>query len=69
MPAAFLRAGLVDEGLVYVAPLLLGSSAYPAVGELGIGTMADALRLEFRDAQRLGDDWLFIATRGLEKEA
>ncbi len=43
LAAAFLVAGLVDEIVVYVAPLLLGAGA-PAVADLGIATIADALR-------------------------
>ena len=43
LAAAFVRAGLVDEIVVYVAPMLLGDGRN-AVGDLGIGTIADALR-------------------------
>ena len=43
LAAAFLRAGLVDEIVAYVAPMLLGSGRN-AVADLGIGTIADALR-------------------------
>ena len=48
LAAAFLGAGLVDEVVAYVAPLLLGAGQ-AAVGDLGIITMADALRLEVTD--------------------
>jgi diaminohydroxyphosphoribosylaminopyrimidine deaminase/5-amino-6-(5-phosphoribosylamino)uracil reductase len=48
LAAAFLEAGLVDEVVVYVAPLLLGAGA-AAVGDLGITTMSAALRLEVTD--------------------
>ena len=48
LAAAFLDAGLVDEVVVYVAPLLLGAGA-SAVGDLGITTMSAALRLEVTD--------------------
>ncbi len=48
LAAAFLAAGLVDEVVVYVAPLLLGAGA-AAIGDLGITTMARALRLEVTD--------------------
>lgn len=43
LAAAFLGAGLVDEIVVYVAPLLLGGGL-SAVADLGITTIADALR-------------------------
>ena len=48
LAAAFLRAGLVDEVVVYVAPMLLGAGL-SAVGDLGITTIADAWRPEVID--------------------
>lgn len=45
---AFLDAGLVDEVVTYVAPMLLGAGT-SAVGDLGITTIADALHLQVRD--------------------
>jgi diaminohydroxyphosphoribosylaminopyrimidine deaminase/5-amino-6-(5-phosphoribosylamino)uracil reductase len=52
--AAFVRAGLVDEVVVYVAPMLLGSGR-SAVGDLGIGTIADAPHLQVIDVTVLPD--------------
>ena len=46
--AAFWRAGLVDEVVAYVAPVLLGSGR-SAVAELGVATIADAARPEVVD--------------------
>lgn len=43
--AAFWRAGLVDEIVAYLAPVLLGSGP-PSVADLGVTTMACAQRLE-----------------------
>ena len=54
LAAAFLRAGLVDEVVAYVAPMLLGAGR-SAVGDLGITTIADALRLDGHRRHRLGD--------------
>lgn len=48
LAAAFWRAGLVDEVVVYLAPVLLGAGS-TAVGDLGIGTIVDAARLEVVD--------------------
>ena len=45
---AFLAAGLVDEVVAYVAPMLLGAGA-SAVADLGIATIADALHLRVSD--------------------
>ena len=60
---AFLRAGLVDEVHTYLAPTLLGAGR-SAVGDLGIGTMADALRLTLAEVHRLGSDVLLVARPG-----
>jgi diaminohydroxyphosphoribosylaminopyrimidine deaminase / 5-amino-6-(5-phosphoribosylamino)uracil reductase len=52
--AAFLRAGLVDEVVAYVAPLLLGDGR-SAVGDLGIATLSEALHLSISDVSVLAD--------------
>ena len=54
LAAAFLRAGLVDEVVAYVAPMLLGGGRN-AVGDLGITTIADALRLRVTDVTTVGE--------------
>ncbi|GAA4380962.1 bifunctional diaminohydroxyphosphoribosylaminopyrimidine deaminase/5-amino-6-(5-phosphoribosylamino)uracil reductase RibD [Nocardioides caricicola] len=48
LAAAFLKAGLVDEIVVYVAPMLLGAGR-SAVADLGITTIADAFRPRVTD--------------------
>jgi diaminohydroxyphosphoribosylaminopyrimidine deaminase/5-amino-6-(5-phosphoribosylamino)uracil reductase len=60
LAAAFLAAGLVDEVVAYVAPMLLGSGR-TAIGDLGITTVAGALHLPVTDVRVLeprsdGDD-------------
>ena len=55
LAAAFLRAGLVDEALVHLAPTLLGAGP-SLVGDLGIRTIGDALSLEIIDVTPLGGD-------------
>lgn len=45
LAAGFLTAGVVDEVVAYVAPLLLGAGT-SAVGDLGITSIGDALGLE-----------------------
>lgn len=55
LAAAWLQAGAIDEVRAYVAPTLLGAG--PAlVGELGVATIAEAVRLELADVARLGED-------------
>ena len=53
LAAAFLRAGLVDEVVTYVAPALLGAGT-SAVADLGITTIADAQRLRITDVTTVG---------------
>ncbi len=53
--AAFLRAGLVDEVITYVAPALLGAG-FSAVGDLGVSTISGMHRFELVEATRVGDD-------------
>lgn len=60
LAAAFLRAGLVDQVHAYLAPALLGSGP-TAIGDLGIGTIEDALRLTPRSVQVIGPDLLLVA--------
>jgi diaminohydroxyphosphoribosylaminopyrimidine deaminase / 5-amino-6-(5-phosphoribosylamino)uracil reductase len=55
LAAAFLRAGLVDRVVWYLAPKILGSGA-PAVGELGIPGIDAAMRLEVSGITRVGHD-------------
>lgn len=56
LSGAFLAAELVDELLLYVAPVLLGSQARPLFGGLAIDHMAQAMRLDTVDARRVGED-------------
>ncbi len=53
---ALFSAGLADELLLYVAPVLLGSDARPLLTLPPIAAMADRLRLRLVDQQCLGED-------------
>lgn len=53
---ALLQAGLVDELLLYIAPLLMGDSARPLLAGLGIETMTQTVSLEIADTRMLGKD-------------
>jgi diaminohydroxyphosphoribosylaminopyrimidine deaminase / 5-amino-6-(5-phosphoribosylamino)uracil reductase len=53
--ASLLRAGLVDELLLYVAPRLLGEGR--GIAALGaLGSLAESFDLEFVEAERIGAD-------------
>lgn len=58
--SAFVAAGLVDEYLVYLAPVLLGGQRV-ALGDLGVGTLGDARRLTIVQLDQLGEDILVRA--------
>ncbi len=52
---AFLAAGLVDRVVAYVAPALLGEGR-AALGSAGVGTIADAVRLDVDEVEVVGGD-------------
>ncbi len=55
LAGAFLRAGLVDEVVAYLAPKLLGDGRN-ALADAGITSIDDALSLDVRDMTRIGPD-------------
>ncbi len=61
LAGSFLRAGLLDELVVYMAPKLLGSGARPLF-ELPIDTMAGQLPLTITDIRAVGRDWRITAS-------
>jgi diaminohydroxyphosphoribosylaminopyrimidine deaminase/5-amino-6-(5-phosphoribosylamino)uracil reductase len=63
LAGAFLRAGLVDELLVYVAPVLLGERGRPLFGGLGIERMADRIGFERVEFHAFDDGDLRLTLR------
>ncbi|WP_328459963.1 bifunctional diaminohydroxyphosphoribosylaminopyrimidine deaminase/5-amino-6-(5-phosphoribosylamino)uracil reductase RibD [Actinoplanes sp. NBC_00393] len=61
LAGAFLAAGLVDRVIGYIAPKLLGDGR-TALVDAGVGTIADALELDFLDIAQIGGDLRFTAT-------
>ena len=57
LASAFIRAGLADDILSYVAPILLGGDRL-ALHNLGISTLTQAHRLTLVAVDQLGDDLL-----------
>ncbi len=55
LASAVIAAGFADEFSVYLAPALLGGDRL-AIGELGIPTIGQALRLSLTAIEQLGDD-------------
>lgn len=56
---AFLAAGLTDELVLYVAPVLLGPQAQPLAKLPAITAMADRAEFHLIDSRRIGDDQRF----------
>lgn len=57
LAGAFLRAGVVDRILAYVAPILLGGPV-TAVDDVGVGSIGGALRWRYEQTERIGPDLL-----------
>ncbi|WP_051265399.1 bifunctional diaminohydroxyphosphoribosylaminopyrimidine deaminase/5-amino-6-(5-phosphoribosylamino)uracil reductase RibD [Nakamurella lactea] len=55
LAAAMFDANLVDEVLIYQAPMLLGAGSQVVAGGT-VGTLADAHHFELRDVTRFGPD-------------
>jgi diaminohydroxyphosphoribosylaminopyrimidine deaminase/5-amino-6-(5-phosphoribosylamino)uracil reductase len=57
LAGAFLRAGGINRILAYVAPILLGGPV-TAVDDVGVSSMAHALRWQFDSVEQVGPDLL-----------
>lgn len=60
LASAFVAAGLVDEYSIYLAPKLIGGPGL-ALGDIGVGSMADARELHITSIENLGDDLMITA--------
>ncbi|CAN5471787.1 bifunctional diaminohydroxyphosphoribosylaminopyrimidine deaminase/5-amino-6-(5-phosphoribosylamino)uracil reductase RibD [soil metagenome] len=57
LASAFLRAGVIDRILAYIAPIMLGGPV-TVLDSVGVSTMSQALRWKFDGVDRLGPDLL-----------
>lgn len=63
LAGAFLRAGAIDRILAYVGPILLGGPIM-AVDDVGVPTIARALRWSYDGVERIGPDLLLSLVPG-----
>lgn len=68
LAGAFLAAGLVDEILLYVAPVLLGDRARPLFDGLHIDEMTQRLHMHIVESRRIGDDVRLLLQPRREEE-
>ncbi len=61
LSGAFLAAGLVDEVVLYLAPMVIGSAGRGMFDLAGIDRLADAVTMEFVDIERIGADLRIVA--------
>lgn len=60
LAGALFGAGLVDELLLYIAPVLLGDSARPLLGLPVLADMRERWRLRTIDQRQIGNDWRLL---------
>ncbi len=63
LAGAFLAAALVDEVILYQAPVCLGHEARPLLQLPGLQRLADKLEFEFTEVRRIGADLRLRLTR------
>ena len=63
LAGAFLRAGVIDRILAYVGPILLGGPV-TAVDDVGVPSIARALRWRYDGVDRIGPDLLLSLVPG-----
>lgn len=61
LSGAMLQAGLVDELVIYMAPILMGDAARGLFCLPGLEAMADRIDLEILDIRAVGRDWRITA--------
>lgn len=62
LSGALLRAGIIDELIVYMAPKLMGDNARGLFHTPGLEDMDDAVELSISDIRAVGSDWRISAT-------
>ena len=56
LSGSFIKAGLVDELIVYIAPKLLGSDGRPLLGMSGLNELSGAIEFKVESVEQVGVD-------------
>lgn len=67
LASSLIRADLVDELILYLAPKIMGSDGRGLLGALGLEEMADVIELDIKDVRQIGNDIRIVASL-LKKE-
>jgi diaminohydroxyphosphoribosylaminopyrimidine deaminase/5-amino-6-(5-phosphoribosylamino)uracil reductase len=61
LSGAMLQAGLIDEVMIYMAPVLMGDEARGLFHLPGLATLAQRMALQIQDIRAVGEDWRMVA--------
>jgi diaminohydroxyphosphoribosylaminopyrimidine deaminase/5-amino-6-(5-phosphoribosylamino)uracil reductase len=64
---ALLKAGLIDEVILYQAPTFFGSGA-PSISDLGVSTISERLDFEIADVEVIGADLKITLIKSANQE-
>jgi diaminohydroxyphosphoribosylaminopyrimidine deaminase/5-amino-6-(5-phosphoribosylamino)uracil reductase len=67
LSGAFMQEGMIDELVIYMAPMLMGDSARGLLRLPDVEKMSEAYNLEIMDVRSVGKDWRFVAKPVLSK--
>ncbi|NOI14713.1 bifunctional diaminohydroxyphosphoribosylaminopyrimidine deaminase/5-amino-6-(5-phosphoribosylamino)uracil reductase RibD [Vibrio hepatarius] len=61
LASSLIRADLVDELILYLAPKIMGSDGRGLLGVLGLESMAEVIELDIQDVRQVGKDIRIVA--------
>ncbi|MCG9649962.1 bifunctional diaminohydroxyphosphoribosylaminopyrimidine deaminase/5-amino-6-(5-phosphoribosylamino)uracil reductase RibD [Vibrio brasiliensis] len=62
LASSLIKADLVDELVLYLAPKIMGSDGRGLLGALGLELMAEVIELDIKDIRQVGSDIRIVAT-------